>query len=68
MTVSQVVEISKEEYEEKKQLDANDLLEYAADKAIAAGYHPAGYDCRNPKLFEKDGKYFLRWDRSASCD
>lgn len=68
MTVSQVVEISKKEYEEKKLLDASGLLAYASEKAIEINYHPAGYDCRNPRLFEKDGKYHLSWERNASCD
>lgn len=42
--------------------------DYVTDLAIRSGYHPAGYGLYNPSIFKKNDKFYITWERLASCD
>ena len=57
--VEVLYEISKEEYEKAKEKSAY---------AIISDSIKMGYGAYCAAVFERDGKYYLRYDKGSSCD
>jgi len=57
--VEVMYEISKEEYDKGQKEGAKSLVSETIQ---------LGYGCYCAKVFERDGKYYLRYDRGSSCD
>ena len=50
------------------QLKHKTITDYACERAISSGYHPAGYSCMNARITAENGKRYICWDRHSCCD
>lgn len=64
--VKEICEISKEIYDQILVLDMlnkSAMIDFVSKIAYNKGYYPGIYGVMNPCIYEKNNKYFVKWER-----
>lgn len=62
------MKITKEQYQELKNLSTYDLKNKAYDLGLISASDKYGYGIKTIKVYEKDGEYYLEYTTYDSCD